>query len=1158
MTPSILRRTRGLTAAGATALLVLASCNDTKSAEPVSDPVGTVATNPATGRRFVYDTSFGGETQDFRLSRIAYGRLVDIYAYAPDGTRVLTNANAVIDPRLEGDGFDFVLDTSTLAGRDELTIVRTLDGGAEEASFNILLRQIMDGLEPVQDVGYQTTGFFTQVPRNAALQIVMNDLLDASTVNDRTVRIMTGTPATIPFEARILPDPNWGSLRNLDGSSGSEFYSTRIIVDLTISEVESFGTDPPLAPNALGLPAADNASISNLQLQLPTIVDASLGQDMVLANPTQHELQTAGGGSVDFTAPLSPIIRNARSGGPTAITGDLNNGFLLDPTPPSVMGVLDGAILANPQPTGTPTSFFVPLIGFDSQFCSQQLVPGDVIVQGPVVARVTAPSTTPVNGEIGSINVDLLQWPPSWGDVPDEWITSAGGACQLRSAWDPIEDAGKETCFVRIAPTPLGYPENPTASAATTSRITVRFTEPMAGDSMEAFESLRLTRKPILDPALESYDWIVGSIFGDASQESYEFIPTLPLAHTSGVSESYFFSMTAGDGGPTDLAGNDLAVALPEVPISLWTGGADTKNGGRVSRFTSADEDGVIADPNNDDPFVFAEWGGDIVFQQQLGVIRPRPVSRFQGVVAREPVSDNGALSGDVMVNAMPPSPTGKNDPFSRFGSRTQFIWRFVDVGFNLIDRDPGLDPDDPTDDLYEPDQSTYNLDVEGCWWSPIAGTAVSDSFDVFEMRMSHAAFLPDEQINPMTLAPVFPDSGLVTSFNLNQLSTTEDPQRIVHTRDQGYVIAPGDLIQVGTNTKLMPWPMNRNIPPSEHRYYTWRDTALRTRGGPGIAGVDLQRWFENNPGVAFPLVPPPGVDVCDDPMNPPVFHPFYSPEQVQSIALPLLIEIRCFPDDGASAINKLDSSIAIPQGLASGFTTPNFRAFATGGYDQSGNEVFVNPDLTDFATGGFNNELDNSTQPPTPGDGSPTIPVDNNVYMGALDFVVRTSRCHSIWWEMVDAAGNGFPAGDIVTPVYSQPVLDPPSTLWPTGTSIEVAFRGASSVNPYQVGPGGIIVYDDPSFQVLEAATKLDRYGDHYDILPSICDNSINHNEFDVFTGENQVNTPVSFLTDSNWREDVNSLSNAMYYQVRLTFTSNAQSMISPSLSSFALTWQE
>ena len=183
---------------------------------------------------------------------------------------------------------------------------------------------------------------------------------------------------------------------------------------------------------------------------------------------------------------------------------------------------------------------------------------------------------------------------------------------------------------------------------------------------------------------------------------------------------------------------------------------------------------------------------------------------------------------------------------------------------------------------------------------------------------------------------------------------------------------------------------------------------------------------------------------------------------------------------------------------------------------------------------------------------------MDNNVYMGALDFVVRTSRCHSIWWEMVDAAGNGFPAGDIVTPVYSQPVLDPPSTLLPTGTSIEVAFRGASSVNPYQVGPGGIIVYDDPSFQVLEAATKLDRYGDHYDILPSICDNSINHNEFDVFTGANQVNTPVSFLTDSNWREDVNSLSNAMYYQVRLTFTSNAQSMISPSLSSFALTWQE
>ncbi len=1158
MTPSLLRRSGGLLPAGAAALLVLAACNDTKSADPSNDPVGTVATNPATGRRFVYDQNFAGQTQDFRLSRIAYGRLVDIYAYAPDGTRVLTNANAVVDPRLEGDGFDFILDTSTLGGRDELTIVRTLDGGSEEASFNVLLRQLMEGLEPIQDVGYQTTGFFTQIPRNAAIQVVMNDLIDPATITDRSIRMLTGTPSTIPFEARILADPNWGSLRNLDGAGGVEFYTTRIVIDLTISEVESFGTDPPLAPNSLGLPAALNASIANVQLQIPTVVDPALGQDIVLANPSAHSLQTAGGGSVDFTAPLSPIIRNARSGGPTAVTGDQNNGFLLDPTPPSVMGVLDATIIAAPQPQANPTEFFVPLVGFESLFCSQQLEPGDILVQGPVVARVTAPSTSPVNGEVGSINVTLLQWPPSWGEVPDEWASSAVGACQVRSAWDPVADEDKETCFVRISPTPLGYPENPTSSILTSSRVAVRFTEPMAGDSMEAFESLRLTRKSVADPNLASYDWIVGSILGDASLESFEFTPALPLAHTSGLSESYFFSMTSGAEGPTDLAGNPLEISLPEVPLSVWTGGTDTKNGGRVSRFTSADEDLLISDPNNDDPFPFAEWGGDIVFQQQLGVIRPRPVSRFQGVIAREPVADNGALSGDVMVNAMPPSPTGKQDPLSRFGSRTQFLWRFVDVGFNLIDRDPGIDPDDPTDDIYEPDASTYNLDVEGAWWTPIAGTAVPDSYDVFEMRMSHAAFLPDEQINPMTLAPIFPDSGLVTSFNLNQLSTTEDPQRIVHTRDLGYIVSPGDLIQVGTNTKLMPWPMNRTIPPSQHRYYTWRDTALRTRGGPGIAGVDLQRWFENNPGVAFPLVPPPGVDVCDDPMNPPVFHPFYSAEQVQSIALPLLIEIRCFPDDGASGANKLDTSIAIPQGLASGFTTPNFRSFATGGYDQSGNEVYVNPDLQDFATGGFDNEVNPNAIPPQVGDGAPTIPVDNNVYMGALDFVVRTSRCHSIWWEMVDAQGNGFPTGDIVTPVYSQPVLDPPATLWPTGTNIEVAFRGASSVNPYQVGPGGIIVFTDPSFQVLEAATKLDRYGDHYDILPSICDNSINHNEIDVFTGENQVNTPVSFLTDSNWREDVNSLSNAMYYQVRITFTSNAQSMVSPYLSSFALTWQE
>ena len=92
--------------------------------------------------------------------------------------------------------------------------------------------------------------------------------------------------------------------------------------------------------------------------------------------------------------------------------------------------------------------------------------------------------------------------------------------------------------------------------------------------------------------------------------------------------------MTAGAAGRPTWPATTSQWPSPRSHQPL-TGGADTKNGG-VSRFTSADEDGVIADPNNDDPFVFAEWGGDIVFQQQLGVIRPRPVSRFQGVV-REP-----------------------------------------------------------------------------------------------------------------------------------------------------------------------------------------------------------------------------------------------------------------------------------------------------------------------------------------------------------------------------------------------------------------------------------------------------------------------------------------------------------------------------------------
>ena len=95
----------------------------------------------------------------------------------------------------------------------------------------------------------------------------------------------------------------------------------------------------------------------------------------------------------------------------------------------------------------------------------------------------------------------------------------------------------------------------------------------------------------------------------------------------------------------------------------------------------------------------------------------------------------------------------GVVDPLSRYGSKTQFLWRYSDVGFDLLFPDTGL-----------LDSTGLNVDVEGLNWAPFGGQVVVDSFPNFEIRLSHGAWLPDELPN-IVLQPVFPLSGVVQIF---------------------------------------------------------------------------------------------------------------------------------------------------------------------------------------------------------------------------------------------------------------------------------------------------------------------------------------------------------------------------------------------------------
>ena len=147
---------------------------------------------------------------------------------------------------------------------------------------------------------------------------------------------------------------------------------------------------------------------------------------------------------------------------------------------------------------------------------------------------------------------------------------------------------------------------------------------------------------------------------------------------------------------------------------------------------------------------------------------------------------------------------------------------------------------------------------------------------------------------------------------------------------------------------------------------------------------------------------------------------------------------------------------------------------------------------------------------------------MDNTLYFGSLDLVTRISRAYSVWYEAQGAAG---------TAKFAPVIVEPAADLQPPGTSLELAYRAASSITP--------AVLADATGD----ATKIDHYGDMY------ADASLNR---DV------PNPGISFLGGMDWRSDLSELDGAAYYQVRATFVANPESGLVPNLSGLGFSWEE
>ena len=173
-----------------------------------------------------------------------------------------------------------------------------------------------------------------------------------------------------------------------------------------------------------------------------------------------------------------------------------------------------------------------------------------------------------------------------------------------------------------------------------------------------------------------------------------------------------------------------------------------------------------------------------------------------------------------------------------------------------------------------------------------------------------------------------------------------------------------------------------------------------------------------------------------------------------------------------------------------------------------SGQVITIDPDNEPVATSGV--DPVNGTKLP------PGTEVDNSFYNGQVDFVVRVSRAHTVW---LDTGG--------ATSAFADPVIEPAPNLQPSGTSVAVAFRGASAV----ANIGAPDHWHD--------ATKYNFYGN-------------------ANTGTaNPGMFTVTFLNgDPTWKDSPSLIAGAPFFQMRISMTSNPDSLLTPTLSAVGVSY--
>ncbi|MEC8651828.1 MAG: hypothetical protein VXY92_04630 [Planctomycetota bacterium] len=446
-------------------------------------------------------------------------------------------------------------------------------------------------------------------------------------------------------------------------------------------------------------------------------------------------------------------------------------------------------------------------------------------------------------------------------------------------------------------------------------------------------------------------------------------------------------------------------------------------------------------------------------------------------------------MSDEVPANAVPqvyeyagtlPQPSGRViEPMKPQGSRMQM--RYIEDDFSLGYTQP----------------SDFGLDIEQLYWSPFNDeTVLYDEFDRFTMSLGHARKRADENWfgvlddgDPPAFVCILDgrsmNSGLSNVFSDNVLDGTE---MVPVFEDRIYTINPNEVSRDAFGVASVPFPRFDTS-------YTWRDSRLITVDSSGnVIGLG---------GAQNPNGQAPGDDVTaniDSPWITSVpdaeFQQFGSgtwvmdPEDFDGlnqrdhdpIALPLLVDMKMFPEDPANGIASATNGFQVamlgppsvgnsiggyydtfPSGCPGGYPPwPRLRVHASGGFDLiTGGEILVDPANVLQAN------AVNIVKDPALGDATTGLfqapPGDGMLYWARADFVRRVSTVTFGFFdtlqpqraELVDpnqqpVPTNGYPDWASVNPnlrmsdVLVQ--LDPPQTRQPAGTGVYVELRGCET----------------------------------------------------------------------------------------------------------------